>query len=769
MLHGPKQAVQEINLMLTLKLRIELLSPLCCGSGFGRTGYVDRDVVFDEAGLPYLPGRRLKGLLRDGYRQIYGPLKLTPQPKELFGEPGAATAATLIVGNATVEHAGRVRGWARRVFQDGGHTFGRDDIIECYTEIRRQTAIDRQTGAPQENTLRSTRVLREGLTFFAEVRVDDRYKESLQLAAQAVQFMGTSRTRGLGHVLCKLEAALSTLPAGAVQQPADQSELNGGPLAFSIQLEQPALFPSQAGDPNTMLTHHCVPGSTIRGLLARLYLQKYDSRADRRFYELFCSGRVCFLPANPEIATGAGLRRSLPVPHSIRVEKHYDQGFHDLVFSEPRDEPLRRVRGWTFHNELYEGGRVPRSEVTTELQYHHQRAHDPRIGKAVGAEQKDDYELKAEETGALFTYEAIAAGQRFRGEITGGAAELAEIRSLIAGKGETVYLGRSKSAQYGGRALWRWETAETEHVPEEAKAGTIVVTLESPLLAASVDGHPQPRFPAEELAADLGVRLTEQKTFARAHWQNGYLGHQLLPRQQSPALGAGSVFVFQASAPLAADKLKAARRQFGFRTEEGFGRVSLRLGKAGEAKPALNLAPVPPRAAGTSAATAGNEEYRIAMEILRRHFKAAVRGDALELANSCSAASLGRLTPHLVHRLMFLLQSNPGGLRQLSDRIARTVSNWMVQGPVSLFDFITQDLDQAYELLHKSTSPIWGRKQDWMGILADPFTEAGRQGHTENKFARDLVLYHRLRYLHGILWRKQQIAKQAKSGRLVNR
>jgi CRISPR-associated protein Csx10 len=42
-----------------------LLSDLCPASGDGFAGHVDADVCFDDAGLPYIPGKRLKGCLRE--------------------------------------------------------------------------------------------------------------------------------------------------------------------------------------------------------------------------------------------------------------------------------------------------------------------------------------------------------------------------------------------------------------------------------------------------------------------------------------------------------------------------------------------------------------------------------------------------------------------------------------------------------------------------------------------------------------------------------
>ena len=51
-------------------LQITLLSPLTSSAGEGRVGLVDRDIAFDDLGLPILPGRRLKGLWRDAYRDV---------------------------------------------------------------------------------------------------------------------------------------------------------------------------------------------------------------------------------------------------------------------------------------------------------------------------------------------------------------------------------------------------------------------------------------------------------------------------------------------------------------------------------------------------------------------------------------------------------------------------------------------------------------------------------------------------------------------------
>ena len=41
-----------------MKLRIELLSDLCSGSGDVYKSAVDVEVVYDDCGFPFIPGRR---------------------------------------------------------------------------------------------------------------------------------------------------------------------------------------------------------------------------------------------------------------------------------------------------------------------------------------------------------------------------------------------------------------------------------------------------------------------------------------------------------------------------------------------------------------------------------------------------------------------------------------------------------------------------------------------------------------------------------------
>ena len=44
---------------------MELKSDSCAGTGEGVGGIVDVEVNFDEHGIPYIPAKRIKGILRE--------------------------------------------------------------------------------------------------------------------------------------------------------------------------------------------------------------------------------------------------------------------------------------------------------------------------------------------------------------------------------------------------------------------------------------------------------------------------------------------------------------------------------------------------------------------------------------------------------------------------------------------------------------------------------------------------------------------------------
>lgn len=641
--------------MTNYVLEITLLSPLTSSAGEGRVGLVDCDIAYDDTGLPILPGRRLKGLWREAYRDVVDAARLCGKElkstEELFGETGQKPndgAACLHVGNAELQipDASSLREWLDYLQQESNLHL--DDVMQHFATIRSQTSIDRDTGAALENTFRTTRTLKAGFVFRAPVHFveppNDTVLEALVLGAAALQHMGTARTRGLGKVSCRFICSLtdkvldsdvlssitvecfeelrqastaSSVDASKSEEEDDTievlqtseastsstPELNYVPpthlLRYRLTLREPAVLPSADGDPNTVVTRQEVSGSVILGAAAGYYLrQTGKSPEDAEFRHAFLDGELRFLTAYPEVQVeNQAPQRTIPIPHSVRKFKEgarnpEDERILDFVDIEnplsaaEKKMPKKRL------NRRY-AMIVPEEDLKTqavkiERNYHHARAGAKVGGRSIGRALGNNIA----DGGAFFQYEALKAGQVFQGAVLGAAADLEKLQEWVS-TGSLINIGRSRSAQYG-ETKFEW----IDSAPEELKSfvewegfsvfdepepplfdDSLVITTLSPLLRINAQGHPDTGFPEDELAKVLGLKagdLNLSCSYTRTEVIGGYHAHLRLPRQQWPAIDAGSVFVFcLKEMPDEERLLKLEQEGLGIQKGEGYGRVAV--------------------------------------------------------------------------------------------------------------------------------------------------------------------------------------------------
>ena len=194
-----------------LSLTMTLLSDTTFGSGDGVAGLVDVEVQHDPNGLPYLGGRTLRGMLREACELIVEVAPVWKDAKDrLFGESKreAYQLGILRVGNALLPKM------LREVIADEVNRenakITRQQVLESLTAIRRQTAVDEQTGAAKEKALRASRVIIRGIQFAAELKFRTALLETSDelalLAATTLAFRraGMGRSRGRGEVTCRL-------------------------------------------------------------------------------------------------------------------------------------------------------------------------------------------------------------------------------------------------------------------------------------------------------------------------------------------------------------------------------------------------------------------------------------------------------------------------------------------------------------------------------------------------------------------------------------
>ena len=199
--------------MGNLILKLELLSDALIGSGEGWGANIDSDMVFDEFGLPYIPARRIKGILRESALEVAEMFKKSEintvfcmYIDTLFGKPGQDHPSPISFSNLYLADYQSNREWMDWIIKQHSNYFSREIVLNTFSSIRQQTSISDE-GTAKENSLRTLRVLKKDNLFFGNVVFDPIDNDQLSLLVFSVlnlRHLGTSRNRGLGSVKCCL-------------------------------------------------------------------------------------------------------------------------------------------------------------------------------------------------------------------------------------------------------------------------------------------------------------------------------------------------------------------------------------------------------------------------------------------------------------------------------------------------------------------------------------------------------------------------------------
>ncbi len=229
--------------MSNYQLQITLLSDAALGRGDGVAGLVNTEVQHDAYGCPYLGGRALKGLLREECVNLLylldkmnkvGPWEAAAM--RLFGEPGSTmqeSAAFLHVSDATLPtdlHAAIIHEI------DETKQLTRAQVLDSFTTIRYQTAVDAMTEAPKRESLRAIRVVLRNTLLTAQIYLEsaavaEQQQQDLALlvaCTKALRLAGTGRNRGVGELRAVLLDAQGHTPAAEVFDCFRENLQNGG-------------------------------------------------------------------------------------------------------------------------------------------------------------------------------------------------------------------------------------------------------------------------------------------------------------------------------------------------------------------------------------------------------------------------------------------------------------------------------------------------------------------------------------------------------------
>lgn len=173
---------------MDIKYEIEFFSNWHCGSGLAAGADVDALVVKDRDGLPYVPGRTMKGLLRDAATQLgYAETEIAT----IFGKAGERANLTgcAFFSNATLP-------------EDEVADIKKGQLESHLYQTFASTAID-DNGIAEDKSLRKIETVVPCTLYGVISGLPDNAETMMTNAMSLIKRMGTGRTRGYGR--CRIQ------------------------------------------------------------------------------------------------------------------------------------------------------------------------------------------------------------------------------------------------------------------------------------------------------------------------------------------------------------------------------------------------------------------------------------------------------------------------------------------------------------------------------------------------------------------------------------
>lgn len=536
-----------------MKIRIELLSDLCTYSGETYNSLVDMDVIYDEYGIPYIPAKRIKGCIREAALEMQELGVISAEEyHRLFGREGNQKS-TFWLSNAYIKDYKQILSDLQK-FQVK-EIVTPQNVLEQYTSMRTQTAVNFESGVADKTSLRTMRVVNKGLVFDAECAVQEEDKKNFRNAVSLVKHMGVSRTRGLGLISMALdekdeEKAKEKWKEKRKALLALKNQVGEhNRLEYQIHLNSAMMCKSAQG--NQAVTQDYIAGSKVLGLLA-------NKMGEKNYRDLM--EKEGFQVSNAYIMSED--RRCIPA--RISLQKIKDQSYEEngtITLMDAVCGVTGTRKQMTAAGADYMDSENRICEVTTEISNHHQRPKNKAIGKATGLDDGSSF----------YQLGAICADQTFGGYIYADKESAETILDTLAERKE-IRMGYGKSSEFGAIDL-NITNIRTPEVHSE-QVNDAVVTLASDVILYNENGMltTDTETLKEYLkdmvnAADLEIR----RPFLRYETVGGYNTTWKCRKPIFHALGKGSVFVLHSDQGFDLDLLN---RQFiGERVAEGYGEL----------------------------------------------------------------------------------------------------------------------------------------------------------------------------------------------------
>ena len=423
-----------------MKYEIEFFSGWHCGSGLSAGADVDALVIKDKNGLPFIPGKTIKGLLREAVEEYAAVTKCVDADKikEVFGY--FVDSNDLGKGSAFFTNA--------ELANEEQNSIVRNHNKELLYKRLSATAIG-ENGIAKNHSLRRIEVVVPCKLYGYIHHVPEDFEDVIEKSLGLIKRLGSWRNRGLGRCTIK------NIKEETLQPIADKGSVSKK-LKFKCTLLSDVILNQRAASEGNQSTLDFIPGNNFLGIVAGdIYANHSDLALD-----ILHSGNVRFGDAHPACD---GIRSSR-VPASYFYPKLGPKSecyvHHEIAdFVKLKTKQLKQCRGTfvAFKDESFE---------------------EVQVQKTFAIKSAYDYSSRRSRDSQMFGYESLDKGQEFFFEI--GISETLDsskvelivkiLKESLIGK---KHIGRSRTAQYGWVEIKECGFEEPKSSSQDGKYTTV--------------------------------------------------------------------------------------------------------------------------------------------------------------------------------------------------------------------------------------------------------------------------------------------------------
>ncbi len=514
-----------------MKITIKFYSNWAIGSGQGGESK-DSIILKDKNGLPYIPGRTLKGLIRDAFMECgYSQADAI----KLFGQIKNNTNNNLQSGTLRFNSAYLPEEYQKLEKSKKQHLF----------DTRSSTRIDDKKQAI-DHSLRKNEVIipLELETSIvqkdhnAELEDDDLKK--IEKALKMLKIMGENRHRGLGR--CKITVEKQKNVPEENEQ--NDIKINNNVATFRCTITEPLILLRKSKTEQNVKSLDYLPGSIFRGIVAGVLASNVN---DKNFDDVIFNGTVQFGDAHLVI----NKKRSHKIPFFFYYDKSKNEkkfyNFHLLEVKDWIDKKLKLKKDGYL---IAENGNISISNIQFDSSLKSSR----------------NYKERSSEKGGMFYYQYIDKGQTFEFKVRSNNTNyLNEIINILDGKNK--YFGKSKGAEFGGALEIKYLNSEEDKEPNTLKGNYLYA--ESNLCFLNEYGEFTTTPTPKQLGADKG-EIDWENSQIKFRTYTPYNQYRKNWDTERLIIEKGSVIAFKNEVDFDTEKIN---KGLGCFLTEGYGRV----------------------------------------------------------------------------------------------------------------------------------------------------------------------------------------------------